>query len=221
MGKLHTHSPTSIQTRQARNRRVTVILVQRENPLIEISAILTQYDRALNMRRQKMSPPRRFLEVSRKEATRIHPLARTKTRSFCTFRNLFFDRSTTEDKPLYLTSFTGKIVPKPTQKTLLAPSQRLENSISRFDRRPTCPAATTGCYGPPLCRRPGQDRPFNFVSEGCSKNVASSFFFLFIKLPLLSLRGSSGQVLSLRMQKWSCRCYMRLSSAFFFSSVLF
>ena len=27
---------------------------------------------------------------------------------FCTFRNLSFDRSTTEYKPLYLTSFTGK-----------------------------------------------------------------------------------------------------------------
>ena len=40
------------------------------------------------------------------------------------------------------------------QRTLSAPSQRLENSISRFDRRPTCPAATTGCYGPPLCIRP-------------------------------------------------------------------
>ena len=38
----------------------------------------------------------------------IHPLARPKTRSFCTFRNLSFDQSTTEDKPLYLTSFTGK-----------------------------------------------------------------------------------------------------------------
>ena len=38
----------------------------------------------------------------------IHPLARPKTRSFCTFRNLSFDRSTTEDKPFYLTSFTGK-----------------------------------------------------------------------------------------------------------------
>ena len=41
------HSPTSIQTRQARKRSVTVILAQRENPLIEISAILTQCDRAL------------------------------------------------------------------------------------------------------------------------------------------------------------------------------
>ena len=39
---LHRHSPTSIQTRQARKRSVTVILRQRENPLIEISAILTQ-----------------------------------------------------------------------------------------------------------------------------------------------------------------------------------
>ena len=47
-----------------------------------------------------------------------------------------------------------KIVPKPRQRTLSAPSQRLGNSISRFDRRPTCPAATTGCYGPPLCIRP-------------------------------------------------------------------
>ena len=90
-----------------------------------------------------------------KKRPAILPLARPKTRSFCTFRNLSFDRSTTEDKPLYLTSFTGKkIVPKPRQRTLSAPSQRLENSISRFDRRPTCPAATTGCYGPPLCIRP-------------------------------------------------------------------
>ena len=47
-----------------------------------------------------------------------------------------------------------KIVPKPTQRILSAPSQRLENSISRFDRRPTCPAATTDCYEPPLCIRP-------------------------------------------------------------------
>ena len=39
--------------------------------------------------------------------------------------------------------------------------------------------------------------------------------FFFFKLLLLSLRGSSGQVLALRVQKWSCRCYMRLSSAFF------
>ena len=44
-----------------------------------------------------------------KKRPAIHPLvARPKTRSFCTFRNLFFDRSTTEHKPLYLTSFTGK-----------------------------------------------------------------------------------------------------------------
>ena len=33
--------------RPARKRSVTVILAQRENPLIEISAILTQCDRAL------------------------------------------------------------------------------------------------------------------------------------------------------------------------------
>ena len=47
LGKLHTHSPTSILTRQARKRSVTAILAQRENPLIEISAILIQCDRAL------------------------------------------------------------------------------------------------------------------------------------------------------------------------------
>ena len=51
LGKLHTHSPTSIQKRQSRKRSysVTVILAQWENPLIEISAILTQCDRPLNM----------------------------------------------------------------------------------------------------------------------------------------------------------------------------
>ena len=50
LGTLHTwtHSLTSIQTRHARKRSVTVILAQRENPLIEISAILTQCDRALS-----------------------------------------------------------------------------------------------------------------------------------------------------------------------------
>ena len=48
-----------------------------------------------------------FSKWAKKRPT-IHPLARPKTRSFCTFRNLSFDRSTTEDKPLYLTSFTGK-----------------------------------------------------------------------------------------------------------------
>ena len=47
LGTLHTHSPTSIQMRPARKRSVTVILAQRENPLIGISAILTQCDRAL------------------------------------------------------------------------------------------------------------------------------------------------------------------------------
>ena len=43
-----------------------------------------------------------------KKRPAIHPLARPRTRSFCTFRNLSFDRSTTEDKLLYLTSVTGK-----------------------------------------------------------------------------------------------------------------
>ena len=90
-----------------------------------------------------------------KKRSAIHPLAKPKTRSFWTSRNLSFDRSTREDKPLYLTSFYWeKIVPKPRQKTLSAPSQRLENSISHFDLRPTCPAATAGCCGPPLCIRP-------------------------------------------------------------------
>ena len=46
------------------------------------------------------------------------------------------------------------------------------------------------------------------------------FFLFFFKLPLLSLRGLSGQVLALRVEKWSCRSYMGLNSAFF-SSVLF
>ena len=51
--------PTSIQTRPARKRSVTVILAQRENPLIEISAILTQCDRALTP-----IVPRRSLHIS-------------------------------------------------------------------------------------------------------------------------------------------------------------
>ena len=53
---------------------------------------------------------RHHVEFSKcaKKRPAIHPLARPKPRSFCTFRNLSFDRSTTEDKPLYLTSFTGK-----------------------------------------------------------------------------------------------------------------
>ena len=56
--------------------------------------------------------------------------------------------------------------------------------------------------------------PFNFVLEGLEKGCFVSFFLF--KLPLLSLRGSSGQVLALRVEKWSCRTYKRLSSAFFF-----
>ena len=48
LGTLQTHSPTAIQARQARKLSATVILTQRESPLIEISAILTQCDRALN-----------------------------------------------------------------------------------------------------------------------------------------------------------------------------
>ena len=50
----------------------------------------------------------RFWSDHWKKQPAIHPLARPKTRCFCTFRNLSFDRSTTEDKPLHLTSFTGK-----------------------------------------------------------------------------------------------------------------
>ena len=41
------------QTRQARKRIVIRILSQRENPSIEISAILTQSDRALSVVRQQ------------------------------------------------------------------------------------------------------------------------------------------------------------------------
>ena len=52
----------SIQTRQARKRSVTVILAQRENPLIEISAILTQCDRALiGILRSPLKPSARAL----------------------------------------------------------------------------------------------------------------------------------------------------------------
>ena len=54
-----------------------------------------------------MSPPCRFLKVS-EEATRNPSSSEAKNAIFCTFRNLSFDRSTTEDIPLYLTSFTGK-----------------------------------------------------------------------------------------------------------------
>ena len=56
------------------------------------------------------------------------------------------------------------------------------------------------------------DRSISYWKD--SRKVASSFFFSF-KLPLLSLRGSSGQRLALWVQKWRCRCYMRLSSALF------
>ena len=56
--------------------------------------------------------------------------------------------------------------------------------------------------------------------KGLEKGCFSSFFFFF-KFPLLSaLRCSLGQVFALRVEKLSCRCYMRLSSAFFFLSVL-
>ena len=40
-----------------------------------------------------------------KKRPAIHPIARPKTRSSCTFRNLSFDRSTTEDKPLCHSQF--------------------------------------------------------------------------------------------------------------------
>ena len=58
-----------------------------------------------------MSPPCRFLKVS-EEATRNPSSCEAKNAKFLHFRNLSFDRSTTEDKPLYLTSFTGKNRPK-------------------------------------------------------------------------------------------------------------
>ena len=56
LGMLHTHSPTSIQKSQARKRSVTVILAQRENPLIEINVFLTQCDRALMLKRAVFVP---------------------------------------------------------------------------------------------------------------------------------------------------------------------
>ena len=66
--------------RPARKRSVTVILEQRENPLIEISAILTQCDRALTYNgvsffartiqlRSKIS----CLILSARETLRKHP----------------------------------------------------------------------------------------------------------------------------------------------------
>ena len=129
-------------------------------------------------------------QSERRKRPAIHPLARPKTRSFRTFRNLSFDRSTTEDKPLYLTSFTGKrSSPKPRQRTLSAPSQRLENSISRFDRRPTCAAATTGCYGPPLCIRPIR-RSFSAPDTVVETVPAAVLRILFIE-NALSPRSSS------------------------------
>ena len=50
-GALHSQSPTSTQTRQARKHGVPVILAQGEDRLIEISEILTQCDRALTAQR--------------------------------------------------------------------------------------------------------------------------------------------------------------------------
>ena len=90
----------------------------------------------------------------RRSDSQSTPLARPKTRSCSTSRNLAFDRSTITWTALSDILYWKKSSPQPRQRTLSAPSQRLENSISRFDRRPTCPAATTGCYGPPLCIRP-------------------------------------------------------------------
>ena len=98
-----------------------------------------------------------FSKCAKKRPT-IHPLARPKTRSFCTFRNLSFDRSTTEEKPLYLTSFTEK---KSSQSQGKGHCQLLpkdwktaSHALTGDPVGPTCPAATTGCYGPPLCIRP-------------------------------------------------------------------
>ena len=101
-----------------------------------------------------MSPPCRFLKVC-EEATRNPSSCEAKNAKFLHFPqpilwSKYYWRKTALSDILYW----KKIVPKPRQRTLSAPSQRLENSISRFDRRPTCPAATTGCYGPPLCIRP-------------------------------------------------------------------
>ena len=62
-----------------------------------------------------MSPPCRFLEVS-EEAIRNPSSCEAQNASFCTFRNLSFDRSTREDKQLYLTSFTAKNRPKANEK---------------------------------------------------------------------------------------------------------
>ena len=44
--------------------------------------------------------------------------------------------------------------PKAKAKDTVRSFPKTGNGISRFDRRPTCPAATAGCYGPPLCIRP-------------------------------------------------------------------
>ena len=101
-----------------------------------------------------MSPPCRFLKVC-EEATRNPSSCEAKNAKFLHFPqpilwSKYYCRKTALSDILYW----KKIVPKPRQRTLSAPPQRLENSISRFDRRPTCPAATTGCYGPPLCIRP-------------------------------------------------------------------
>ena len=64
--------------RQARKRSVTVILAQRENPLIEISAVLTQCDRALNgdiifcrAKHKELTVPRAQTSESQNETNRV------------------------------------------------------------------------------------------------------------------------------------------------------
>ena len=91
-----------------------VILTDQSTSLLSPCAVLKSSCSQWTLRHEKAVDVA-TMSISQSERRSDPPLARLKTRSFCTFRNLSFDRSTTEDKPLYLTrltSFTGKNRPK-------------------------------------------------------------------------------------------------------------
>ena len=87
-----------------------VIFTDQSTSQLSPCALLKSSCSQWTLRHESSSRCRHHVDFSKcaKKRPAIHPLARPKTRSFCTFRNLSFDRSTTEEKPLYLTSFTEK-----------------------------------------------------------------------------------------------------------------
>ena len=142
-----------------------VILTDQSTSLLSPCAVLKSSCSQWTLRHEKAVDvaTMSISQSERRKRPAIHPLARPKTRSFCTFRNLSFDRSTTEDKPLYLTSFTGKNRPKAKAKDTVSSFPKTGKQHHALTGDPLAPQQPPVAMGRHYAYAPFQEIP------GCSR----------------------------------------------------